>query len=1050
MPKSKLILENSVLFWDSRRRYRVNSVVSHLGFDWQNTTGQNSEPGTGTDWMQVTFDTDLKVLDVKTIAEIRNMSGVISNPNFYTTDLGQEGNWYYDASDTTSADNTGTVLVTSDGKRIKRVINGFVDVKWFGAKGDNSTSDVLMIQSAIDYMNTIGGGDVILKSSSGSYILNNKITLKENVNLIGKGGIIKRTFNSDVSPACIEVLGNNIIRDLTYNGNASGISGGNPLSTKDITVLGSNVKISKNTFIDSEGSFIADVSVSPGSIIANIIIAENNFGEYLDHCIYFEGRSTYTSKNFIVSNNNFTQSGSTGRHAVKFKNISFININDNIFDMPTSRFITLDIGLDGVLTGLPVINVNISGNTGTCFSFLEFNNEDDTINTNYFDDINITGNNFYSSGVGFGLGLRPDSPTVYDVNIKNITLTGNTFTALFPFWLNGHIDASIDGISNLSINSNKIKVLTGTIRLIEYYGNFKNIDLNNNQIYFEDANNVSVDNSIFNSTQLVSTFPTYVPTKQGNFTARNNKIYGASAIITEQNPAAAVTGVKYNVFLKSNTLINYTVNSTRLVLIQNPSLKLQSNKAYSDDNIITATTPRPSILGNASTASPDFAPNFFLQKDIFKTPIKVASDSNDRTDASAMYVCSLDEGYDPLSRGAGKYYFVYKKSDSTFVEVSEEANTVHLTGTESITGLKSIVTTATATGNNQSFQALKIAPVYTVGAFTGTKRIGFEIKKTNVPIQIFQETAAESVTTEFYDNTGTRKAYINFNGTDFTIVSETGTNALYSNNLRTLHLFTSNNVGIQAGGTFTDTGERLQVTGTGKFTGNVTGIAAVNSGHFVIKSQLDLKADLTSAILTTGAQSASGRKTFTNTTFPLDGGVSIVNTSSSGSSNGLSITTSNGGFGMSVTASGASTGIDTNTASGLAINAASTSTGRTASFSSSSSQTNVNVQATGTGQNAYFSTSSSGDNITASSTGSGLNFVGQDNVTNTFTVSKTGIVTANIFRLKNYTVATLPAGTQGDTAFVTDALAPTYLVTIVGGGAVVTPVFYNGTNWVAH
>lgn len=52
-------------------------------------------------------------------------------------------------------------------------------------------------------------------------------------------------------------------------------------------------------------------------------------------------------------------------------------------------------------------------------------------------------------------------------------------------------------------------------------------------------------------------------------------------------------------------------------------------------------------------------------------------------------------------------------------------------------------------------------------------------------------------------------------------------------------------------------------------------------------------------------------------------------------------------------------------------------------------------------------------------------------------------------QLKNYTVATLPAGGQGDTAFVTDALAPAFLTAVVGGGAVVAPVFYDGTNWVA-
>lgn len=65
------------------------------------------------------------------------------------------------------------------------------------------------------------------------------------------------------------------------------------------------------------------------------------------------------------------------------------------------------------------------------------------------------------------------------------------------------------------------------------------------------------------------------------------------------------------------------------------------------------------------------------------------------------------------------------------------------------------------------------------------------------------------------------------------------------------------------------------------------------------------------------------------------------------------------------------------------------------------------------------------------------------------TVSE-AIIASKVVRLKGYTVAGLPAGTQGDTAFVTDALAPTFLATVVGGGAVVTPVFYNGTNWVGY
>ncbi len=60
------------------------------------------------------------------------------------------------------------------------------------------------------------------------------------------------------------------------------------------------------------------------------------------------------------------------------------------------------------------------------------------------------------------------------------------------------------------------------------------------------------------------------------------------------------------------------------------------------------------------------------------------------------------------------------------------------------------------------------------------------------------------------------------------------------------------------------------------------------------------------------------------------------------------------------------------------------------------------------------------------------------------------VVMSNTITTKGYTVATLPAGNVGDIAYVTDALTPTYLAVLVGGGAVVTPVFYNGTAWVSY
>lgn len=86
----------------------------------------------------------------------------------------------------------------------------------------------------------------------------------------------------------------------------------------------------------------------------------------------------------------------------------------------------------------------------------------------------------------------------------------------------------------------------------------------------------------------------------------------------------------------------------------------------------------------------------------------------------------------------------------------------------------------------------------------------------------------------------------------------------------------------------------------------------------------------------------------------------------------------------------------------------------------------------------YFSTTvSSSGGVTLDAVGSGASFSFSDRIINTLPV-----------RLKGYTVAGLPAGTQGDFAFATDLLTPTFLVTAVGSGAVVGPVFYNGTAWV--
>lgn len=53
--------------------------------------------------------------------------------------------------------------------------------------------------------------------------------------------------------------------------------------------------------------------------------------------------------------------------------------------------------------------------------------------------------------------------------------------------------------------------------------------------------------------------------------------------------------------------------------------------------------------------------------------------------------------------------------------------------------------------------------------------------------------------------------------------------------------------------------------------------------------------------------------------------------------------------------------------------------------------------------------------------------------------------------LTNYTASTLPSAStsgKGARSFVTDATAPVFGSAVVGGGAVATPVYSDGTNWI--
>ncbi len=96
---------------------------------------------------------------------------------------GGGGVFIYDSASTT-ATNRGTVFKPTNGDgRFVRQYSGDLDVKWFGAVGDNTADDLVPIQNAID----ISTSGAQIKFPPGTYRISNVITGASDITLIGDG-----------------------------------------------------------------------------------------------------------------------------------------------------------------------------------------------------------------------------------------------------------------------------------------------------------------------------------------------------------------------------------------------------------------------------------------------------------------------------------------------------------------------------------------------------------------------------------------------------------------------------------------------------------------------------------------------------------------------------------------------------------------------------------------------------------------------------------------------------------------------------------------------
>lgn len=204
---------------------------------------------------------------VTTLAGLRSFGGIPQNDDIYEiTDYGT-GIWYYDSADTTSADNTGTIVV-SGSYRFKRIFSEPVlQAVWFGVVADGTTDNFDALQDSINAVYDLNAANLLLPSGV--------IYLSKNI-----GGAIQ--LQNDANPLTITGAGKtktiiklskNVPRlfDLPFGGNLTNTILYKNITLRDFTVdangissvdIGDEVTVTGSSIINGTGLAFIDIPVT--------------------------------------------------------------------------------------------------------------------------------------------------------------------------------------------------------------------------------------------------------------------------------------------------------------------------------------------------------------------------------------------------------------------------------------------------------------------------------------------------------------------------------------------------------------------------------------------------------------------------------------------------------------------------------------------------------------------------------------------------------------------------------------------------------------------
>lgn len=369
-----------------------------------------------------------------------------------TTDYGG-GTWYYDAEDKTSTDDTGTVFVTTARQRFKRVIDGPVNAKWFGAKGDGLSDDRPFLQAAVNYLVSKGGGTLYIPK--GTYIVTGDIRLSTAGPDKGTGYTIKGEIGTVIKKAAsfaadgyifqFRHTKNVAVESITFTGKAT---------IPDKIAFGDNgigffsaaeCRVSDCTFNNfGDGSIkVSSAGINdPHTTIESrrIIVTDNIFYNCIQTSTTPGGSAEY-----IFTNNILTHSRT--KFATRYPGATSLIFSGNILDSMNNDIAPLEIsGYENY-----IVTDNIIRNFRK--SAISIYNNSRSKNSLEAKNAIISRNIICNGGGGIRIGNNT-MPNGYRNVFSNITIEGNILDSIYAAPAIALVDGYFTGIS---IRNNHIR-----------------------------------------------------------------------------------------------------------------------------------------------------------------------------------------------------------------------------------------------------------------------------------------------------------------------------------------------------------------------------------------------------------------------------------------------------------------------------------------------------------------------------------------------------------------------------------------------------------------